>query len=37
MVLVVTVAVDERRLGLADDDETPVGGAQHLDRRAVGR
>src|SRR5437879_3287642 len=31
----VTVAVDERRLGLSDHDEPAVGGAQHLDRRGV--
>src|SRR6266487_4522646 len=29
------VAVHERCLGLADDDESAVGGAQHLDRSAV--
>ena len=33
--MVVPVAVDERRFGLADDDEPAVGGAQHLDRRTV--
>ena len=31
----VAVAVDVRGLGLADDDELPVTGAQHLDRQAV--
>src|SRR5260370_5358872 len=31
----VTVAVDERRFRLSDDDEPAVGRAQHLDRRAV--
>src|SRR5438552_1329416 len=31
----VTVAVDERGLRLADDDEPSVRGAQHLDRDAV--
>src|SRR5438128_1747616 len=31
----VTVAVHERRLGLSDDDEPAVGGAQYLDRHAV--
>src|SRR5207237_5615973 len=31
----VAVAVDERRLRLPDDDEPAVGGAEHLDRRAV--
>src|SRR3989442_13585701 len=31
----VTIAVHERRLGLSDDDEPAVGGAQDLDRRAV--
>src|SRR5947208_1790156 len=31
----VTVAVHERGLGLPDDDEPAVGGAQHLDRSAV--
>ena len=31
----VAVVVVRRRLRLADDDEPPVGGAQHLDRHAV--
>src|SRR5438876_3197600 len=31
----VTVAVNEGRLGLPDDDEPSVGGVQHLDRRSV--
>ncbi len=30
-----TVAVVGRRLGLPDDDESPVAGLQHLDRDAV--
>src|SRR5436190_5789462 len=33
--MLVAVAVHERRLGLADDHEPAVGGAQHLDRGAV--
>src|SRR6266446_4282025 len=31
----VPVAVHERRLGLSDDDQPAVGGAQYLDRHAV--
>src|SRR5207245_1164278 len=34
-VMRMTVAVHERRLGLSDDDEPAVGGAQHFDRCAV--
>ena len=34
---IVAVVVMRRRLGLADDDQPAVGGAQHLDRRAVQR
>src|SRR5436189_1509606 len=33
--MLVPVSVDERSFRLADDDEPAVGGAQHLDRRAV--
>src|SRR5437764_11798386 len=34
-VTVMAVSVDERRLRLADDDETPIRRAQDLDRRSV--
>src|SRR5436190_5034410 len=33
--MVVSMAVHERGLGLADDDESAVGGAEDFDRRAV--